>query len=490
VARYVYVMQNASEEAPAARSISAADRAAIVERLRAHRLLGPAPVHELEWLAARGTIDVHERGEVTVQKGEVSPELMSVWILLSGTLAIYVDRGAGPKKVMEWKAGDVSGFLPYSRTTQSVGQGIALERTEIFRVHKSHFPEMIRECPVVTTALVHAMLDRARTFTSSDLHDEKMLSLGKLSAGLAHELNNPASAAVRGAANLEEAVKELGEAARMVGASSLSENEVDALVTIRAACRVEDVAALSPIDRADREDVIAGWLDSIGGDASSASNLAEAGLTPPLLENLAHSLERSKLDAALRWLAADCTTRALIGEVHRSASRIYELVNSVKRFTYMDRSSPERIDVEQGLRDTVMLMQSKAKTKSVALSADVPQDLPAVHGIGGELNQIWSNLIDNAIDAAPNGGRVEVTATAEINRVVIRVVDDGPGVPPELIGRIFDPFFTTKPVGQGLGLGLDIAHSLARRHGGDIEFSSRAGGGRTEFRVTLPAIRA
>jgi len=348
---------------------------------------------------------------------------------------------------------------------------------------------MIRECPVVTTTLVHAMLDRARTFTSSDLHDEKMLSLGKLSAGLAHELNNPASAAVRGAANLEEAVKELGEAARMVGASSLSENEVDALITIRAACRVDDVAALSPIDRADREDAIAGWLDSVGGDASSAANLAEAGLTPPLLENLAHSLERSKLDAAVRWLAADCTTRALIADLHRSASRIYELVNSVKRFTYMDRPSPERVDVEEGLRDTVMLMQSKAKAKSVALTVDVSPGLPAVHGIGGELNQIWSNLIDNAIDAAPNGGRVEVMATAEINRVVVRVVDDGPGVPPDLIGRIFDPFFTTKPVGQGLGLGLDIAHSLARRHGGDLEFSSQPGGGRTEFRVTLPAIR-
>jgi signal transduction histidine kinase len=433
-------------------------------------------------------VDVHERGEVAVQKGDVPPELMSVWIVLSGALAIYVDRGAGPKKVMEWKAGDVSGFMPYSRTTQSVGQGIALERTEMFLVHKSHFPEMIRECPVVTTTLVHAMLDRARTFTSSDLHDEKMLSLGKLSAGLAHELNNPASAAVRSAASLEEAVQELGDAARAVGAATLSENELEALVNIRAACRVEDLAALSPIDRADREDVIADWLDSVGGDTSSAANLAEAGLTPTLLENLAHSLDRSKLDAALRWLAADCTSRALIADVHRSASRIYELVNSVKRFTYMDRPSPERVDVGQGIHDTVMLMQSKAKAKSVALTMDIPQDLPAVDGIGGELNQIWSNLIDNAIDAAPNGGHVQVSAAAEINRVVVRVVDDGPGVPPELIGRIFDPFFTTKPVGQGLGLGLDIAHSLARRHGGDIEFTSRPGGGHTEFRVTLPAI--
>jgi signal transduction histidine kinase len=153
----------------------------------------------------------------------------------------------------------------------------------------------------------------------------------------------------------------------------------------------------------------------------------------------------------------------------------------------MDRASPELVDVSEGLSDTVMLMESTANERGIALTLELPEGLPRVHGIGGDLNQIWSNLIENALDATPSGGHVWVTATSELGAVVVRVIDDGHGVPPELLGKIFDPFFTTKPVGQGVGLGLDIAHRLVRRNAGDIEVFSRPDGGRTEFRVTIPA---
>src|SRR5262245_25868938 len=271
----------------------------LVERLAGHKTLGNAPPDELAWLAAHGTLRQLKQGEVLSPKGV---QVEGMFIVLEGHVAIFVDRGAGRHKIIEWRTGDVAGMLPYSRLVSPPGDSVALEPSTIVAIHRDELRTMIHDCHEITSILVHMMVDRARTFTSSDLHDEKMMSLGKLSAGLAHELNNPASAAVRGAANLDEAVKELSEAARAVGAASLSEEEVEAVINIRAACRVEDLAALSPIDRADREDAVASWLDSIGGDASSAANLTESGLTPTLLASLAHSLDRSKLDGALRWI--------------------------------------------------------------------------------------------------------------------------------------------------------------------------------------------
>jgi signal transduction histidine kinase len=467
--------------------ITALDLNEAIDRLSAHRLLGTAPREELAWLAARGGLMRWERGDIPFLKGEIPTELAALWVVLSGRLAIYVDRGAGPKKVIEWGPGDVSGTLPYSRMGLSPGPGIAVEASEIFLVHRRHFPELVRACPSVTTALVHAMVDRARAMNSSDLHDEKMLSLGKLSAGLAHELNNPASAAVRSAAILEQVTRELADASRSLGAASLSEEEIEALARLRDEClAVGDRESTSPIDRADREESIASWLEARGADTSTASTIAEAGLSAAALEGLGKVLRPSALDAALHWVTADWSTRALIADVRKSAARVYELVNSVKRFTYMDRASPELVDIGEGLRDTVTLMHAKAQEKSIALTLDVSPALPQVRGVGGDLNQIWSNLVDNALDAAPVGGHVWITARAELGAVVIRVIDDGEGIPPELLGRIFDPFFTTKPVGQGLGLGLDIAHRLVRRHVGDIEVESRPGSGRTEFRVTIP----
>jgi signal transduction histidine kinase len=465
----------------------ASDRVALVERLATHHTLGSAPRAELEWLAQRGALLQFERGEVIIRKNELPTTLNALWIVLSGHLVIYVDRGAGPKKAMEWRSGDVSGMLPYSRATRSYGEGVAVERTEIFAVHRDHFPDMIRECPAVTTALVHAMLDRARAFTSNDLHDEKMISLGKLSAGLAHELNNPASAAVRSAASLEHAIEDLSAASRLVGAALPSSEELHTLARFRESRRpVGERNTMSPIERADREDAIADWLQSRGVDHTPAAALAEAGYTITALETLASSLRAPTLEAALHWLAADCVAADLVNDVRNSASRVYELVNSVKRFTSMDHASPELVDVAQGLHDTIAVIQSKAREKGVTLTLDVPTPLPAVRGFAGELNQMWSNLIDNALDAAPPGGHTWVSAVSELNAVVVRVVDDGPGIAPELLGRIFDPFFTTKPVGHGIGLGLAIAHRLARLHAGDIEVHTTPGGGRTEFRVSIP----
>jgi signal transduction histidine kinase len=363
---------------------------------------------------------------------------------------------------------------------------VAEEPTEMLAIPPEHLPEMIRECPVITATMVHAMVDRARHITSSDLRDEKLLSLGKLAAGLAHELNNPASAAVRSARMLAEGVAAAESAATTLGAARLSGGQMAAVNGVRELCRASAAAsALSAVARADREDAMVAWLAQHDADEACAGPLSETGVPLAALDALATTVGGEALVAALRSIAAGCLVRTLSSELETSASRIYDLVDAVKGFTYMDHApTPEPVDIRRGISDTLTMLGAKTRAKGTEVSVRFAPDLPRAHAVGAEVNQVWMNLIDNALDAVGQGGHVDVTASREQDRLVVRVTDDGPGIPPEIQGRIFDPFFTTKGVGEGTGLGLDIVRRLVRRHEGEIDVESRPG--RTQFRVSLP----
>ncbi len=457
------------------------DSAGLVDLLSGFATLDGIPREELQWLVAHGKVEHHEAGSVPARKGE---PIHYLWIMLSGHMSIHVDRGAGPRRVMDWRSGDVGGLLPYSRMTGPPGDTVMQASAEVLVVDDKHFPAMIHECPRFTALTVHTMLDRARSFNTSDLQDEKMMSLGRLAAGLAHELNNPASATVRGAKLLLEGLAQAEASSRALGAANLTDAQLGAIERLRVACLAAPTSVLSPIEQSDREDALTDWLEAHASDATLAQALADTSVTVEALDALAESMEGEALDAALRWVAAGCTTHALALDIERAATRIYELVAAVKRFTYMDNlAGPESVDVEGGLRDTVAVVGSKAKSKGAALTLAVEPDLPPVRAIGSELNQVWLNLIDNALDAVGESGRVEITARRELDRVVVRIVDDGPGIPKKVLPRIFDPFFTTKPPGQGTGLGLDIARRLLRRYRGELSVESRPG--RTEFRASL-----
>jgi signal transduction histidine kinase len=455
----------------------------LLDRLAAHRTVGVLPRKELEWLASHGTIRHLDVGEVMSTK---QAPLEHLFVMLSGHAAIFVDRGAGRHKLMEWRGGDVTGVLPYSRMTKPPGESFILEPTTLLAVHRDHFPELTRECPELTACLVHSMLDRARTFTSSELHDEKMISLGKLSAGLAHELNNPASAIERNAALLRARLEDSERAGRALGAARLTDAQLAAVDDVRESCIATRVAGVeTPIEQAERVEAIADWLARHGLDVISAEALAETEVTFEALDRVAGAVEGPALDAAVRWAAAGCSVRSLAAEIQESATRIVSLVIAIKGFTHMDQAAAaEPVDLGQGLGYTVAVLRSKARSKSAAVAVEVEPGLPRVLGFAGELNQIWANLIDNALDAIPEAGRVEVRAGLERDRVVVRVIDNGPGIPAEIQGQIFDPFFTTKPIGAGTGLGLDIVRRLVRHNDGDIAVESRPG--RTEFRVALP----
>jgi signal transduction histidine kinase len=455
----------------------------LVDRLTKHRGLAAAPREELEWLAAHGTVRRLEVGGILSQKGA---PVESMFVILSGRISITVDRGSGPHKLAEWRGGDISGLLPYSRLGVPPGESLVQEPAEVLVVPREHLSALARECPALTSILVHRMVDRARDFTSNELHDEKMVSLGRLSAGLAHELNNPASAIERSASLLAGRVDEVEQATRVLCEAGLTEAQFDAIDSVRTACAgAPERGVRSPIEHAEREEAITDWLADRGLDTAAAEPLAETAVAIGALDRLAAAVHGPVLDAALRWAAAGCSVRRLASEIQDAATRIAGLVLAVKGFTHMDQGAAAgSVDVAQGLGNTVAVLKSKARGKSVAVSVRVEPDLPRARGFAGELNQIWGNLIDNALDAVPESGRVQVVAGRESGRVVVRIADNGAGIPAEIRDRIFEPFFTTKPAGLGTGLGLDIVRRLVQHNEGVISVASQPG--RTEFQVTLP----
>jgi signal transduction histidine kinase len=330
------------------------------------------------------------------------------------------------------------------------------------------------------------MLDRARVFTSSGLQDEKMISLGKLSAGLAHELNNPASAIERNAVLLEDRLEDAERATHALGAVRLDEAQLGAIDALRGSCLATRVpGVLSPIQQAQREDAIADWLTDHGVDTAIAGALSETSVTVDALDRIALAVSGPPLGEFLRWAAAGCSARGIAAEIREAATRIASLVTAIKGFTHMDQATVAcPVDLASSLGNTIKVLNAKARSKSIAVTVHVEPGLPRVNGFVGELNQIWANLIDNALDAAPDSGLVEVTATCERQRVVVRIVDNGAGIPAAIRDRLFEPFFTTKPVGKGTGLGLDIVRRLATHNDAEIEVETAPG--RTEFRVSLP----
>ncbi len=454
----------------------------VLDRLQSHQTVGQAPREELEWLTAHGTLEHYEPGHMIAKKGE---PVDALYILLSGHVAHHMEQGGHWRKVLDWRAGEVAGQLPYSRMISAPGNSIVEQPSDAFRLGREHLAELPVACPHLTAIFVHGMVDRARAFKTNDLQVEKMASLGKLAAGLAHELNNPASAATRSARLITAAVDELDASARALGAVGLDAQEMALIDRVRTRCSDAPTSVLTPLQRADREDSLGRWLEQHDVEESFATPLAETDATLELLDELAAGLNKERLSATLRWLAAGCTLRGLSRDIERAASRVHALVSAVKGFTYMDHArAPEPVDIGKGLSDTLALLAAKARGKAVSLTNEVPQNLPRARGVGGELNQVWANLVDNALDAVPEGGRIVVSARAEGPQVVVRVTDNGPGIPAELKSRIFDPFFTTKPVGQGTGLGLDIVRRLLDQNNATIDVDSVPG--RTEFRVVLP----
>ena len=441
---------------------------------------------DLAWLAERCDQVVLEPGDMLFDAGAPAD-----WMLmgLEGTVEARRPGGAdAPPFVMS--AGEVSGLIPFSRMVTYPSVARAVVRSRVARMHKREFPEMLRRIPVLEPRLVALLTDRVREGTRRDEQYEKLTALGKLSAGLAHELNNPASAARRSAAELHGRLDALAR-----NGLALAAEGPEAAETIRAldvlrrrvllAAAPPDHAALDALERSDREETLGAWLERAGVEEPwvAAGTFVAAGLTCEDLE----AAGAAECPAAIGWLEAALAADALARTVEASTARIAELVGAIKAYTRMDRPRDKQpVDLHAGIESTIAMFAHKVREKRVAIERDFARDLPPVSAFPGELNQVWTNLLDNALDAAPAGGRVRVrTARENGSAVRVEVRDDGPGIPPETLTRIWEPFYTTKAVGHGTGLGLDIARRIVvQQHGGALDVESRPG--ETTFIVRLP----
>jgi signal transduction histidine kinase len=437
---------------------------------------------QLAWLAEHFEEARFEAGSVFMRPGDPIDYLV---VLLEGEIR-YQRTETTDRPSFTVRAGQVTGLLPYSRLARAAGTGRVILPSRMLRLHKDYFPEMLRRMPELGKRLVALMSDRIRETTRLETEYEKLLALGKLSAGLAHELNNPASAARRAASGLIEALEAVRDASLRLLQQPLTNMQREAIARfeIEAAHRAPATSS-NPLEIRDREDRLTEWLEAreVPEPWNIAPALADSCIEPAELDGLAAEIGLSVMEPALARVARILAIYGLVREIDNSTRRISELVSAVREYSYMDQVASQEVDVRQGLENTLLIFGHRLKS-GITVTRNYAPDLPRIFARGSELNQVWTNLIDNALDAMGAKGELRVRTVREPDGILVEIGDTGPGIPPEIQPRIFDPFFTTKGVGEGTGLGLDTACRIVRNHHGAIQVESKPGD--TRFQVRLP----
>ncbi|SEJ67400.1 Cyclic nucleotide-binding domain-containing protein [Dyadobacter koreensis] len=459
-----------------------------VADLKAIEALKEVPDEQLQWFIDESEHRIFEEGEYF---GRLNDPIVYTHIILRGRVEFYRNQNNERLSVADVGGGTITGLLPFSRAKNLFANAVCIEETEVISLPKEKMRDLIQLNYELTQVFVHVMASRIREFTEREQQSEKMMALGKLSAGLAHELNNPAAAIVRGSASLEKHLQCLPDAFKQLISIRLDTADIESVNTkIHNALDNKERPVLSMMERADKEDEISDWLDAQDGIKNvydMAENFVEFGLSIDDLEEIKTYIPEGKLSPLLIWINNSFTTERMVSEIGLASKRISELVNSVKTFTHMDGGGDKVFaDIRTGIKNTMIMLNHKIKKANVNVIEDYDESLPPVKAMIGELNQVWTNLIDNATDALEGIENPELIIKTRRDRefVCVSVIDNGPGIPDDNKKRIFDPFFTTKKIGQGTGLGLDVVTRIVKQHKGTITVDSVPG--RTEFVVCFP----
>ncbi|GAA4274276.1 ATP-binding protein [Aquimarina gracilis] len=443
------------------------------------------PIQQLQWLIDKSEIQTFKQGEFVFKKGDSIDQLS---IVLKGKIAIKFEQNGNYKVVGEITKNGIAGLLPFSRMSSAMGYGEIMEDAEVLFLDRSMFREMVANHYELTESLVHHMTSRVREFTKNNVQSEKMMALGKLSAGLAHELNNPASAMLRSAKALKEHLGNVPEKFKRIISIRASEQEVNTINNVlfdRINHRPENNMKLT--ERNEKEDELEEWLEDQGVDNAFelTETLLDFCMDVPVMKEIHKATGKENFPHAIEWIENVLTTEKMVDEIGEASNRISNLVQSIKSYTHMDRA-PEKVatDIHTGIKSTLTMLNHKLKKKNISVEKNFTLQLPEPKIFVSEINQVWTNLIDNAIDAMEHSGVLKIETSQDKSFIKINITDNGKGIPEANINHIFDPFFTTKGIGEGTGMGLEVVQRIINQHNGDIKVVSRPG--ETTFTVCLP----
>jgi len=458
-----------------------------VEWLHSIESLKDVPEEQLQWMIDNSEYLTLKEEEFLYRPGQAA---FGTNIIISGKIHLYQVQNQEIRDVNILEPKDITGYLPFSRGTTINIFGKVIADAVIMNLPKEKIREMISRHFELTQSLVHVMTNRVKNFTSLQQQDEKMMALGKLSAGLTHELNNPAAAIVRGSSTLLQHLQLQPADFKAVMAIRMEEKDVD-LVTIKLfeVLNRPEKPRLTLMERTEREDEIRDWLEhqQVQNAGEIAENMLEDGFTCDDLREFKEHIPARFLSPVLNWVNSNLVTRRMVADIQESSQRISDLVKSVKNFTHMDQGKgKEPTDIRTGIHNTLTMLQYRFKKGNVTLVEEYDESLPKITALVGELNQVWTNLIDNALDAMEPAGQGQLTIRTEKEHEWAKtsIIDNGPGIPEDIQSRIFDPFFTTKDIGKGTGLGLDVVQRIVRQHNGSVRVQSTPG--HTAFVICFP----
>jgi signal transduction histidine kinase len=446
---------------------------------------------QLDWLSRQGRVEDRRPGEMVFTEGD---EATCFFVLLEGTVVLRRRVEGDDVEITRTEqrgvyAGATQAYLHTSEPQTYSNSLQALTESRFFVIPADEFATMVRQWFPMAMHLLEGLFIGLRTSHAIVGQRERLLGLGRLTAGLTHELNNPAAAAVRATSSLRERVSMMRHKLASLADGRLSGADLLRLASVQdeAVERLGKAPKLGPMEASDAEDEIADWLDAhhLQAGWELAPTLVAAGADPAWLDTVTETIPQEYLEGGLRWVAYTLETELLMNEIEDATHRISALVGAAKQYSQLDRAAHQEIDVRDGLDSTLVMLGGKLKGRGITVVKEYAAGLPDIPAYPAELNQVWTNLIDNAIGAMGSAGTLTLRTSLDGDHVLVEVCDTGPGVPPENLKRIFEPFFTTKPVGEGTGLGLDISYRIVvQRHRGDLRVKSQPGD--TRFQVRLP----